>query len=98
MSRTYHKFLSMGICVGNNHDYYKKRRQNASNKRRQQLRNMSANFDPEYIDENIYTEKAPKRDTWDEPTDGRILIRNKKEASEWYPDYAKRKLIPKLRK
>lgn len=73
MSRTYHKYASIGLCTGNNRDYYKRRRKHFRRKFKNNLRYLLSNFNIKDVSDLVLNPKYPKRDTWDEPTDGRHL-------------------------
>lgn len=76
MARTYRNIVKVGICNGNNTEYYKHRRQKVRNKNKHMLRNLTANYDINDIADMVITIELPKRDDWDEPTDGTFLISN----------------------
>ena len=100
MSRSYKKVFTTGICTGSNNWYYKNRRHNFANSVKHQLRNLMANYDVEDVDDIIEKPKYIKQDTWDEPTDGRLIYFSINNLKERYKDWdkAKRKLYPKITK
>lgn len=74
MSRSRKKFASGGNVSGNNTKFYRARNRAIRARNRHTLRNMFANFDVDYIADNIYTISPltlPIYDDWREPTDGR---------------------------
>ena len=74
MSRSYKKVVRQGVCQGSNTKYYKARRRWVRNKNRQILRNSLTNYAIDDINDLIVFIKLPKRNDWDEPTDGTYLI------------------------
>lgn len=73
MSRTYRKNISIGIAGGDNREWYKLRRRNFRRKFNNNLRYLLSNFSIKELSNLVLNPKYPKRDTWTEPTDGRIL-------------------------
>lgn len=73
MSRTYRKNISLGIAGGDNREWYKLRRRNFRRKFNNNLRYLLSNFSIKELSDLVLNPKYPKRDTWTEPTDGRIL-------------------------
>lgn len=69
MSRSYNKIMRVGICTGSNTEYYRKRNRAKRMLMRRglaKIRKMDINdFADTYMDP-----KMPKKNTWDEPTDG----------------------------
>ena len=74
MSRSYKKVVKQGVCQGSNTKYYKARRRWVRNKNRQILRNSLTNYTIDDVNDLIVFIKLPKRNDWDEPTDGTYLI------------------------
>lgn len=74
MSRTYRKNIKIGICTGDNRDYYAARRKKRRRRLNHELRNAVANYNPEELDEHLIGDIMPKEDQWDEPTDGHYGI------------------------
>lgn len=70
MSKSYGKYLTVGMCYGNNTPYYRERRKHQRRVNRNLLRKVLAHFDGEEIDENFTSYNIPKENQWDEPTDG----------------------------
>lgn len=70
MSKSYGKYKTCGICWGNNTPYYKDRRRKVRMKNNQRLRAMIAHHNPEDYDDVFDPYIIPKKDSWDEPTDG----------------------------
>ena len=67
MSKTYHKVIRCGVCVGSNTTYYRARRRTFRRNAKQYLRIKLENF--------IHPEKLRKfKNSWDEPTDGSYLV------------------------
>jgi len=106
MSKSYRKYVKVGVCCGNNTKYYKNKRRRVSNKNNHILRNALAKYDADEIDEHVVEYKPPKGEDWDEPTDGTWTI-DKKSAekdirdenlSDGYKEWLKRKVMPKLKK
>lgn len=77
MSRTYRNYIKCGICYGSNTDFYRELNRFCRNKNKHILRNLLANADMETLAEVIPLAIQPKRDTWNEPTDGTFLISKK---------------------
>ena len=100
MSRTFRKNLRIGICTGDNREYYKIRRKKYKNKFKQNLRTLLRNKIIKEVSDLIMNPKYPKKDTWDEPTDGYWLISSKNTKIPKFldEDFVKRKIIPNLRK
>lgn len=70
MSRTYHKYVKLYICKGDNRDFYRRRRRTRRSKINQEDRNIKANFGAEAIDDMWKGPCMPNEDQWMEPTDG----------------------------
>jgi hypothetical protein len=70
MSKSYGKYLMVGMCYGNNTPFYKDRRRKVRKKNKQRIENMIAHYNPEDYDDVFDPYKIPKKDTWMEPTDG----------------------------
>lgn len=86
MSRTYYNVIRVGVCQGNNTPYYKARRRMYRNKLKQSLNRALHNaLSYEEIDEKMCDPRIIKKDSWDEPTDGTMLIdaAEIKRAKEW---------------
>lgn len=111
MSRSYKKYVKLGICGGfgsDNSYFYRLRRRKISKQNRQILRNAVAHFDSKEVDEHVYDYRLPKRDDWREPTDGTCLYDRRRVSSvinsndklynENYKDWMKRKILPKLKR
>jgi len=77
MSRSYKKVVKQGICNGSNTKYYRARRKWIRNKNNQILRNFITNYTVDDVNDLIVFVKLPKRNSWDEPTDGTYLIYKK---------------------
>ena len=99
MSRTRKKYIKLGNCSGNNTQYYRQRRKTENAKNKHILINACKNYNIDEIDEHIYDIKFP-HDSWNEPTDGTHIVDYKiaKEKYNDFPDFLKRKLLPKLKK
>lgn len=70
MSDTYRKNIRVGICCGSNTNFYRKRRRTKRHRDNNRIRAVVANNNIEDIDDVLNIEKIPKRDSWNEPTDG----------------------------
>lgn len=84
MARTYRKYVKCGNCTGSNTEYYKARRRKVRNMNNHMLRNLMANHSIDEVNDLIVTVTLP-HDSWDEPTDGTILI-SKKDKSFYTED------------
>ena len=103
MSRTYHKNISIGLCHGDNRDYYKRRRRHFKKLFKQDFNSLLKHYAIEDVSNLVLNPKYPKRDTWNEPTDGRYLInkaslhtfkRKRWLLFDFFVDIAKRHLKP----
>lgn len=83
MSKSHAKYLTVGMCYGNNTPYYKARRRMVRMKNRQRIKNMIAHYYPEDYDDVFNHYIIPTKDTWLEPTDGHWKM---------YPKELKKKL------
>lgn len=90
MSKSYGKYKTCGICYGNNTPYYKDRRRKVRMKNKQRLENMIAHYNPEDYDDVFEPYIIPKKDSWDEPTDGtwKLTAKHLKGSKYKYPYYA----------
>lgn len=90
MSKSYGKYKTCGICYGNNTPYYKDRRRKVRMKNKQRLENMVAHYNPEDYDDVFEPYIIPKKDSWDEPTDGtwKLTAKHLKRSNYKYPYYA----------
>ena len=70
MSKSYGKYLTVGMCYGNNTPFYRERRKHWRRVNKNRLRKVLAHFDGEDIDDNYNPYIIPTQDLWDEPTDG----------------------------
>lgn len=70
MSRSYKKKLRLHVCYGNNTEYYRSRRRRNRRSNNNLLRTVIANFTLDEVDDNLMLVNIPKRDIWNEPTDG----------------------------
>ena len=95
MSRTYRKNIRVGICCGDNRSYYKLRRRKRRVLGKQNLRELLSNKPLDEVEELILNVKMPKKDTWDEPTDG-CIVYNKdninKPSKGWFNKEFRNKL------
>lgn len=97
---------TVGICCGSNTEYYRERTRRTSARNKQILRNAVAHYGNDEVDEHVFEYRPPKRDTWDEPTDGTFLYdRRRAESiasdptySDSYREWVVRKILPKLRR
>lgn len=90
MSKSYGKYKTCGVCWGNNTPYYKDRRRKIRMKNNQRLRTMMAHHNPEDYDDVFEPYIIPKKDSWDEPTDGtwKLTAKHLKKSKYKYPYYA----------
>jgi hypothetical protein len=90
MSKSYGKYKTCGICYGNNTPYYKDRRRKVRMKNKQRLENMIAHYNPEDYDDVFEPYSIPKKDSWDEPTDGtwKLTAKHLAKSTYKYPYYA----------
>lgn len=70
MSRTFKKYIRHGICCGSNTEWYRERRKWLRKRNRQELEDALKHFEIEDLSETLIFTKMPKRDSWNEPTDG----------------------------
>lgn len=70
MSKSYARYLRMGIGVGSNTEYYRYRLRKFRNKNRHRIRNLLANHPVAEFDYRFVDFRQPRRDDWREPTDG----------------------------
>lgn len=70
MSKSYGKYKTTGFCDGSNTEYYRERRKHQRRVNKHRLRNTIANNDIEDFDDRYQDLKLPKKNDWDEPTDG----------------------------
>lgn len=84
MSKSYGKYKTQGICYGDNTEYYRDRRKHQRRVNNHRIRNVIANNNIDDFDDNYQELTIPKKDSWDEPTDGtyRLHARDVKELKE----------------
>ena len=70
MGKSYSKYKTMGVCYGSNIEYYRDRVHYIRNKNKHRMRNILANQNIEDFDDMFIDFRLPKKDDWDEPTDG----------------------------
>ena len=70
MSKSYAKYKTLGVCTGSNTEYYRMRNRLRRRKNNHSIKNIMANFKNEEFDDIFLEFKIPKKDSWDEPTDG----------------------------
>lgn len=70
MSKSYGKYLTVGMCYGNNTPYYRARRKHWRRVNRNRIRDVFARYEGEDIDDNYKPFIIPTKNLWDEPTDG----------------------------
>lgn len=73
MSKTYRKNVRVGICGGTNTDFYKDRRRFVRHKNKSMLKELLSTHTLQDIADAIFTFRIPKKDTWEEPTDGCVV-------------------------
>lgn len=85
MSRTTRKNIRFGICTGSNTEWYRARTRTMRRKYSNNMRHLLNNFDIEEVSALILNPKFPKKDSWNEPTDGTrlITIRNANDYEEY---------------
>lgn len=94
MSRTYRKAIRQGVCTGSNTEYYRARTRKLRRMNRQSLHTAITKLDIADAADVIYTFKYPRRNEWDEPTDGSYYVdKNYVDSvvnSDWYYDSFKK--------
>lgn len=70
MSKSYGKYKTIGVCYGSNTEYYRDRYRAFRNKNKQIIRNILANKSIDDFDEYYLDFRQPRKDSWNEPTDG----------------------------
>lgn len=73
MSRTYRKYLRLGVCCGSNTEWYRDRRREQRTKNKHALRKIRKMPIESFANECEFI-NWPKRDSWYEPTDGTWLV------------------------
>ena len=73
MSRTYRKYLRLGVCCGSNTEWYRERRREQRTKNKHILRKLRKMPIESFTNECEFI-NYPKRDSWNEPTDGTWLV------------------------
>jgi hypothetical protein len=76
MSKSYGNYATVGICTGSNTEYYRDRRKHQRNVNKQRIRNTIANNDIEDFDDKFIPFEIPKKNDWDEPTDGTLKVKS----------------------
>lgn len=74
MSKSYAKYKTIGVCYGNNTDYYRRRRRVSRSKNNQSIRNLLAHSSIEDFDADYMPFIQSKKNDWDEPTDGSYKV------------------------
>ena len=90
MSKSFGKHVTLGICYGSNTEYYRSRRKHQRHVNRQRMRNIIANNNIDEFDEKYEPYNIPKKNHWDEPTDGTYKMSGKeikKEQRTWIRKY-----------
>lgn len=87
MSRTYRKAVKQGMCAGSNTKFYRDMNRRCRNKNRHSLRNLVANYDIDTVSNLIPLPEIPIHDSWNEPTDGTVLITMKDKLYYCNDDY-----------
>ena len=82
MSKSFGKYVTMGICYGSNTEYYRDRRKHQRHVNKQRIRNIIANNNIEEFDEKYNPYNIPKKDNYVEPTDGTYKLTGKKIKKE----------------
>lgn len=91
MSKSFGKYLRLGFCYGSNTEYYRKRRKHQRHVNKQRIRNIIANNNIDEFDEKYIPYNIPKRNDWDEPTDGTYKLTGKdikRKEKEWFKKFA----------
>lgn len=70
MSKSYGRYINLGICWGSNTEFYRDRRKQVRRKNRHIIRNLLHNFTADLFDDLFTDFRLPRKDTWNEPTDG----------------------------
>lgn len=76
MSKSYRKQVRTGICTGSNTEYYASKRKQLRRRAVQDLHKvvMQKNYDDEPKNTNIRGANIKYKDSWNEPTDGTLVI------------------------
>ena len=70
MSKSYGRYINLGICWGSNTEFYRDRRKQVRRKNRHIIRNLLHNFTADLFDDLFTDFRLPRKDTWNEPIDG----------------------------
>ena len=74
MSKSYAKNIKLGICTGSNTEFYRDRRKHQRRVNSNRIKNVLANNEIEEFDDKYIPYNIPKRDDWEEPTDGTVIL------------------------
>ena len=74
MSKSYAKNIKVGICTGSNTEFYRDRRKHQRRVNSNRIKNVLANNEIEEFDDKYIPYNIPKRDDWEEPTDGTVIL------------------------
>jgi hypothetical protein len=77
MSKSYGNYKTVGICTGSNTEFYKERRKHQRRVNKNRIRNVIANNEADDFDDKFIPYNIPKKDDWEEPTDGTIMVKAK---------------------
>lgn len=88
------------MCTGSNTEFYRDRRHAQRARDRNNLRALLAHYHIDEVSDLWLDDKIPKRDTWEEPTDGSWpVFKSQLEAlsKQYGEEYTKRKIKPKFK-
>lgn len=74
MSKSYGNYKTQGICYGDNTEYYRERRKHQRRVNNHRIRNVIANSNIDEFDDNYEEFSIPKKNHWEEPTDGTYKV------------------------
>lgn len=80
MSRSRRKYAVEYICQGDNTPYYKQARRHLRSMNKQEMRHLTANYNPDVIDDLVMgfdNKHDIGYNDWNEPTDGHGIITDK---------------------
>ena len=74
MSKSYGNYKTQGICYGDNTEYYRERRKHQRRVNNHRIRNVIDNSNIDEFDDNYEEFLIPKKNDWEEPTDGTYKV------------------------